>query len=59
MQHVPVTILLRAEVKEACETAAESERRALSAYLRNLIEDAVRPERRKSREGAGHGPAQA
>ena len=52
MQHVPVTVPLGLKSRKPVSRGVE--RRALSAYLRNIIEDAIRPERRKSREGASH-----
>jgi hypothetical protein len=40
-QHVSVTVLLTPEVRAAAARHAAHERRPLSAYLRNIIEDHV------------------
>jgi hypothetical protein len=40
-RNVSVTVVLPVKMKRVCERRAAAERRPLSAYLRNVIEDAV------------------
>jgi hypothetical protein len=59
-QNVPVTIVMPVKMKRACERRAAAERRPLSAYLRNVIEDAVSDHGREhAGKEANHGPAVA
>jgi hypothetical protein len=52
-QMTPMTVVVPARIKEACERRAAAERRPLSAYLRNIIQDAVES-KQSPPEGAGH-----
>jgi hypothetical protein len=37
----PMTVVVPASIKATCERRARAERRPLSSYLRNIIQDAV------------------
>jgi hypothetical protein len=56
MENVQVTVILRPDIRKLCEERAAAERRPLSGWLRNLIEDSVgeRDDRRRRSATESH-----